>query len=270
ILIAQLLLNSWTKGKDLDLQQLITQIQVPPLNKIGAFDVETFYPEKDRLKLAVALNNILAAPSFSTWITGAPLDIGALLTPSPQPSPPGGRGQGEGVTRHLIFSIAHLEDTQRMFFLTLLLEEILTWTRKQTGTTSLRAIVYFDEVYGYLPPHPANPPTKLPLMTLLKQARAFGVGIVLATQNPVDLDYKALSNAGTWFVGKLQTERDKARLVEGLQGVAAERGTLSDKGYLETVISALGSRVFLLHDVHRGQPVLFQSRHALSFLRGPM
>ena len=136
--------------------------------------------------------------------------------------------------------------------------------------TNLRAILYFDEVFGYLPPHPANPPTKLPLMTLLKQARAFGVGVLLATQNPVDLDYKALSNAGTWFVGKLQTERDKARLIEGLEGVAAESGTLNSRGYLETVISALGNRIFLLHDVHKGKPLLFQSRHVLSFLGGPM
>lgn len=258
ILIAQLLLNAWRKGQDLDLPQLITQIQVPPLRKIGAFDVDTFYPEKDRLKLAVALNNILAAPSFSTWISGEALDLSRLLE-SPNGKP-----------RQLIFYIAHLEDTQRMFFLTLLLEEVLSWTRRQPGTTSLRAILYFDEVYGYLPPHPANPPTKTPLMTLLKQARAFGVGVLLATQNPVDLDYKALSNAGTWFVGKLQTERDKARLVEGLEGVAAERGTLTDRAHLETVISALGNRVFLLHDVHRGKPILFQSRWALSFLRGPM
>src|SRR5262249_17297212 len=190
-------------------------------------------------------------------ISGESLDLAKLLEGGPRP-------------RQLIFSTAHLDDTQRMFFTALLLVEILNWTRKQSGTTSLRAVVYFDEVFGYLPPHPANPPTKLPLMTLLKQARAFGVGVLLATQNPVDLDYKALSNAGTWFVGKLQTERDKARLVEGLQGVAAERGTLSDKNYLETVISALGNRVFLLHDVHRGQPILFRTRHALSFLRGPM
>ena len=147
---------------------------------------------------------------------------------------------------------------------------MLSWTRKQPGTSNLRAMLYFDEVFGYLPPHPANPPSKAPLMTLLKQARAFGVGVLLATQNPVDLDYKALSNAGTWFVGKLQTERDKARLLEGLEGVAAEHGTLTDRAYLETVISALGNRVFLLHDIHRGKPVLFQSRWALSFLRGPM
>jgi hypothetical protein len=257
ILIAQLLLHAWTKGRDLDLPQLIAQIQVPPLRKIGAFEVDTFYPEKDRLKLAVALNNILAAPSFSTWITGEALDLGRMLYAGDKP-------------RQLIFYIAHLEDAQRLFFLTLLLEEVLSWTRRQTGTTSLRAILYFDEVFGYLPPYPANPPTKTPLMTLLKQARAFGVGILLATQNPVDLDYKALSNAGTWFVGKLQTERDKNRLVEGLEGVAAERGTLSDRSYLETVISALGNRVFLFHNVHRGKPILFQSRQALSFLRGPL
>ncbi len=257
ILIAQLLLHAWTKGKDLDLHMLITQIQEPPLSKIGAFDVETFYPEKERLKLAVALNNILAAPSFSTWITGEPLDLGRMLSGGKKP-------------RQLIFYVAHLEDAQRMFFIALLLEEVLSWTRKQHGTSGLRAILYFDEVFGYLPPHPANPPSKLPLMTLLKQARAFGVGVLLATQNPVDLDYKALSNAGTWFVGKLQTERDKARLVEGLEGVAAERGTLSNRAYLETVISALGSRIFLLHDVHRGQPILLQSRQALCFLRGPM
>jgi hypothetical protein len=257
ILIAQLLLNAWTQGKDLDLPQLISQIQAPPLRKIGAFDVDTFYPEKDRLKLAVALNNILAAPSFSTWITGEALDLSRMMYAGTKP-------------RQLIFYIAHLEDAQRLFFLTLLLEEVLSWTRKQPGTTNLRAIVYFDEVFGYLPPHTANPPTKTPLMTLLKQARAFGVGILLATQNPVDLDYKALSNAGTWFVGKLQTERDKARLLEGLEGVAAERGSLNDRAYLETAISALGSRTFLLHDVHRNQPLLFKSRWALCFLRGPM
>src|SRR4051794_7697454 len=257
ILIAQLLLQAWSAGRDLDLPQLIAQVQNPPLRKVGAFDVDTFYPEKDRLKLAVSLNNILAAPSFSTWITGEALDLSRMLYAGDKP-------------RQLIFYVAHLEDAQRMFFLTLLLEEVLGWTRGQPGTSSLRAILYFDEVYGYLPPYPANPPTKQPIMTLLKQARAFGVGVLLATQNPVDLDYKALSNAGTWFVGKLQTERDKARLLEGLEGVAAERGTLTDRAHLETVISALGNRVFLLHDVHRPQPILFQTRWALSYLGGPM
>jgi hypothetical protein len=175
-----------------------------------------------------------------------------------------------GKTRHLIFYVAHLDDAQRMFFIALLMEEVLSWTRRQAGTTSLRAVVYFDEVAGYLPPHPHNPPSKTPTITLFKQARAFGVGMLLATQNPVDLDYKALSNAGTWFVGKLQTERDKKRLLEGLEGVAAERGTLGDKGHLKKVIASLGNRVFLCHNVHRGRSVLFQTRWALSFLAGPM
>jgi hypothetical protein len=257
ILIAQLLLHAWSAKRDLDLPRLISQIQAPPLRTIGAFDVETFYPEKERLRLALALNNILAAPSFSTWISGEPLRLSEMLNAGGKP-------------RQLIFYIAHLEDSQRLFFLTLLLEEVLNWTRAQPGTNSLRAIVYFDEVFGYLPPHPANPPTKTPLMTLLKQARAFGVGVLLATQNPVDLDYKALNNAGTWFVGKLQTENDKARLLEGLEGVAAAQGTLGNRAHLEEVISALGNRVFLLHDVHRGEPLLFQSRWALSYLRGPL
>ncbi len=257
ILIAQLLLASWGKGKDLDLTQLINQVQQPPIRTIGAFDVDTFYPEKDRLRLAVALNNILAAPGFSTWISGEPLDLGRMIGSGAKP-------------RQLVFYIAHLEDSQRLFFLTLLLEEILSWTRKQAGTSGLRAIVYMDEVYGYLPPHPANPPTKIPLMTLLKQARAFGVGILLATQNPVDLDYKALSNAGTWFIGKLQTERDKARLLDGLEVVAAESGSMTDRAHLESTIAALSNRIFLMHNVHRGAPILFQSRWALSFLRGPL
>ncbi len=257
ILIAQLLLYAWTNGRDLDLAGLIMQLQNPPIRTVGAYNLEAFFPAKDRLKFASTLNNVLAAPSFSTWTTGEPLDLGAMLY----------RG---GKPQQLIFYIAHLDDTQRMFFTTLLLEEVLSWTRRQSGTSNLRALLYFDEVCGYLPPHPANPPSKGPLLTLLKQARAFGVGVLLATQNPVDLDYKALSNAGTWFIGKLQTERDKARLLDGLESAAAETGTLTDRHYLESVIGSLGQRVFLLHDIHRPAPVLFQSRWALSFLRGPM
>jgi len=258
ILIANLLLHAWLQGKDLNLERIIQQIQSPPINKIGAFDVETFYPEKERMKLAVALNNILASPGFAAWVTGEPLDLAKMLYAS------------DGRPRQCIFYLAHLDDTQRMFFLTLLLEEVLAWTRSQPGTTSLRALLYFDEVFGYLPPHPGNPPTKLPLMTLMKQARAFGVGVLLATQNPVDLDYKALTNAGTWFVGKLQTERDKARLLEGLEGVAAAQGTMTDRKHLDQIISALGNRVFLMHNVHAGKPIVMQTRWALSYLAGPL
>jgi hypothetical protein len=257
ILVAQLLLAAWGKGRDLDLPGLILQIQNPPLRTVGAYNLETFFPARDRIKFAGALNNVLAAPGFSTWMAGEPLDLASMLYRAGKP-------------QQLVFYIAHLDDRQRMFFTTLLLEEVLGWVRRQPGTSSLRAVLYFDEVFGYLPPYPANPPSKGPLLTLLKQARAFGLGILLATQNPVDLDYKALSNAGTWFVGKLQTERDKLRLLDGLESVAAEQGTLTDRSYLETVISSLGNRVFLMHDVHRPKPLLFQSRWALSLLRGPM
>jgi hypothetical protein len=257
VLVAQLLQKAWDEGRDLDLPTLITQIPRPPISRVGAYDMETFFPARDRVEFASRLNNVLASPGFATWTAGEPLDLGSMLFRNRRP-------------QHLIFYLAHLDDTQRMFFTTLLLEEVLGWTRRQSGTTSLRALLYFDEVFGYLPPHPANPPSKAPLLTLLKQARAFGVGVLLATQNPVDLDYKALSNAGTWFVGKLQTERDKARLLDGLESVAAEYGTMTDRGYLEKVIASLGNRIFLLHNINEGQPRVFQSKWALSFLRGPL
>lgn len=257
ILVSQLLLAAWQKGQNLDLAALIRQVESPPLRTVGAYSLETFFPAKERVRFAASLNNVLAAPGFASWTSGEPLDLAHMLYRNGRP-------------QQVIFYTAHLDDAQRMFFTTLLLEEMLSWTRKQPGTTNLRAILYFDEVCGYLPPYPANPPTKQPLMTLLKQARAFGVGILLATQNPVDLDYKALSNAGTWFVGKLQTERDKARLLDGLSAAAAELGKPADRGELERIIAGLGSRVFLLHDIHRGAPTVFQTRWALSFLRGPL
>lgn len=257
VLLAQIILDAWEKGRDLDLPTIIQEIPRPAITTVGAYNLETFFPARERVKFASQLNNMVASPMFAIWSRGEPLDLGSML-------------YRHGRPQHLIFSVAHLDDNQRMFFITLLLEEMLAWTRRQTGTTNLRALLYFDEVFGYLPPHPGNPPSKAPLLTLLKQARAFGVGILLATQNPVDLDYKALSNAGTWFVGKLQTERDKARLLDGLESVAAEYGTLTDRNYLEKVIASLGNRVFLVHNINHGTPRLFQTRWALTFLRGPM
>jgi hypothetical protein len=126
-----------------------------------------------------------------------------------------------------------------------------------------------DEVFGYFPPS-ANPPSKTPMLTLLKQARAFGLGIVLATQNPVDLDYKGLANCGTWFLGRLQTERDKLRVLDGLEGASATAGQKFDRGEMEKILSSLGNRVFLMNNVHDDGPVVFQTRWALSFLRGPL
>ncbi len=255
ILLANLFENVWTQGKALDLAGLIHAVQAPPFERIGVMDLEFFFPAKDRLALAMRINNLLAAPGFESWLEGDPMDIGRMLhTP-------------QGKPRASIFTISHLSDAERMFFVSMLLNEILGWMRTQPGTASLRAILYMDEIFGYFPPV-MNPPSKAPLLTLLKQARAFGLGVVLSTQNPVDLDYKGLSNTGTWFIGRLQTERDKQRVLAGLEGAAAGSGF--ERRRMEEVLAALGERVFLLHNVHEIEPVIFQTRWVMSYLRGPM
>jgi hypothetical protein len=257
ILLARLFEAAWREGRDLDLPALIQQIQTPPVAKVGALDLDAFFPAKDRFELATRLNNLLAAPGFDAWLEGEPLDVGALLH------------SAAGKPRAAIFSIAHLSDAERMFFVSLLLNETLGWVRAQSGTTSLRAIVYMDEIFGYFPPV-ANPPSKLPLLTLLKQARAFGVAVVLATQNPVDLDYKGLANTGTWFIGRLQTERDRARVLDGLEGVAAGSDRRFDRAAMEEILGGLGNRVFLLNNVHEDGPEVFETRWVMSYLRGPL
>ena len=257
ILLSTILDHTWKAGQDLDLATLIQQIQTSPVAKIGVLNLDSFYPSKERFVLAMRLNNLLAAPGFSAWLEGEALDVGQML------HSPGGK------PRLAIFSIAHLNDAERMFFVTLLLSQTLGWVRAQSGTTSLRAILYMDEIFGYFPPV-ANPPSKQPLLTLLKQARAFGLGVVLATQNPVDLDYKGLANTGTWFIGRLQTERDKARVLEGLEGAAASSGKRFDKQGMEQTLAGLGNRVFLLNNVHEDAPEVFQTRWTLSYLRGPL
>ena len=254
ILLANIFEHAWSQGQDLSLGELIMQTQTPPFEKLGFFDIGTFFPDKDRFELAMLLNNIMAAPSFQSWIKGEPLDVGKMLY------------DADGRARHTIFYIAHLNDTERMFFVTLLYSAVESWMRTQSGTSSLRALVYFDEIFGYLPPV-GNPPSKEPMLRLLKQARAFGVGMVLASQNPVDIDYKALSNAGTWFVGKLGTEQDKARLLDGLSSAA---GAGLDRKEYDDLISALGKRAFLLRNVHEPHPVIFRTRWAMNYLAGPV
>ncbi|MBP87698.1 MAG: ATP-binding protein [Planctomycetaceae bacterium] len=257
ILLANIFDRAWRAGRSLDMGGLIREIQSPPFDKIGVMDLETIFPAKERFGLAMQLNNLLGSPGFSAWMEGEPLDIQRLMyTP-------------EGKPRLSIISIAHLSDTERMFFVTTLLNEVVGWMRTQSGTSSLRALLYMDEVFGYFPPT-ANPPSKLPMLTLMKQARAFGLGVVLATQNPVDLDYKGLSNAGTWFLGRLQTERDKARVLEGLEGASAEAGSTFDRGRMKATLAGLGNRKFLMNNVHDDAPVVFQTRWALSYLRGPL
>jgi hypothetical protein len=253
-LVSTLLTTAWRAGNDLDLGALIQQIQNPPFERIGVADVESFFPSAERFELAMQVNGLLAAPGFEQWLEGDPLDPGAMLYTA------------DGKPRVAILSIAHLSDAERMFFVSLLLNQVVSWMRGQPGTSSLRALVYMDEIAGFFPPV-ANPASKPPLLTLLKQGRAFGVGVLLATQNPVDLDYKGLSNAGTWFLGRLQTERDKARVLDGLEGAAA--GSLA-RDDADRILSALGKRQFLLHNVHQSAPVVFQTRWALSYLRGPL
>lgn len=256
-LLSQILGQAWAAGKGLDLAGIIAAIQAPPFERVGVIELEAFYPKQDRADLAVAVNALLASPAAAGWARGEALDVSLLLrTPAGKP-------------RISIISIAHLSDAQRMFFVTLLLDEMLSWMRRQSGTSSLRALLYMDEIFGYFPPV-AAPPSKRPMLTLLKQARAFGLGIVLASQNPVDLDYKGLSNCGTWFLGRLQTERDKLRVLEGLEGAALGASQAFDRGVMDQVLSALGSRVFLMNDVREAGPIIFQTRHTLSFLRGPL
>ena len=254
ILISNILEQVWAEGKNLDIAGLIRNIQQPPFERIGVMELDMFYPAKDRFGLAMKLNNLLAAPGFEAWLEGEPLDIQRMLyTP-------------EGKARASIFTISHLSDSERMFFVSMLLNEMLAWMRTQGGTSSLRAMLYMDEIFGYLPPT-ANPPSKTPMLTLLKQARAFGLGLVLSTQNPVDLDYKALSNCGTWFIGRLQTDRDKERVLDGLQSASPDGMNRSE---MANVLSGLGKRTFLLHNVHEDAPVIFQTRWVMSYLSGPM
>ncbi len=257
ILISTILLNAWQNGKDMDIVSLINAVQSPSFSKVGVFDLESFYPSKDRFALAMQMNNILAAPGWNTWLEGEPLDIDRMLYTD------------TGKPRISIFCISHLSDAERMFFVSILLAQMLDWMRQQPGTTSLRALFYMDEIFGYFPPV-ANPPSKDPLLTLLKQARAFGLGIVLATQNPVDLDYKGLSNTGTWFIGRLQTERDKNRLLDGLEMAGSSSGISINRQEINRILSSLGNRVFFMNNVHEDNPVIFHTRWAMSYLRGPI
>jgi hypothetical protein len=257
ILLSNIFNHCWQSGEDVTLKSLIGFIQEPPFEEIGVLELEKFYPEKKRFELAMKINALLASPGFGTWLKGEPLDIQRMLWTE------------EGKPRISIFSIAHLSDTERMFFVSLLLNQTLGWMRSQGGTTSLRALLYMDEIYGFLPPT-ANPPSKKPMLTMLKQARAFGLGVLLATQNPVDLDYKALSNMGTWFLGRLQTERDKMRVLDGLEGAASAQDSSFDRQEMEQVLAGLGSRVFLLNNVHEDAPVIFHVRWVMSYLRGPL
>jgi hypothetical protein len=254
ILLTSIFVAAWQGGETLDIPKLIGRVQTPPMQTVGVLAVDDFMPPKDRAALAMALNALVAAPGFAVWTQGDPLDIAAFLRTA------------DGKPRVSIFSIAHLDDTQRMFFVTQLLSALVGWMRAQNGTSSLRALVYMDEIFGFFPPV-ANPPSKPPLLTLLKQARAFGIGIVLATQNPADLDYKGLGNIGTWWLGRLQTERDKQRVLDGLESAS---GAGLDRAQVDALLSGLPGRTFLARNIHEQELALLKTRWALSYLRGPL
>jgi len=257
VLLSTIMDALWKSGQKVDFGTLVRAIPAPPIERVGFLDLENFFPAGDRFQLASRLNTVAAAPGFEAWLDGEPLDIGRLLwTP-------------EGKPRVAVVSIAHLADAQRMAFVTLLAGAAVSWMRSQGGTSSLKALFLMDEVFGYVPPT-ANPPSKTPILTLMKQARAYGLGVVLATQNPVDLDYKGLSNAGLWFLGRLQTARDKARVLDGLEGAAASAGGTFDRGRLDRLLSGLEQRRFLMHSVHGEEETLFQTRWTMAYLRGPL
>ncbi len=257
IFLSNVLHRAWSEGRDLPLAELIRSIQRPPFDRVGVMDLDSFFPAKDRMKLALQINGVLASPGFQTWMEGEPLDVGKLFRTE------------SGKPRLSILSIAHLNENERMFFVTLLLNEIVSWVRSQAGTSSLRALLYMDEVFGFLPPV-ANPPSKRPMLTLLKQARAYGLGVMLATQNPIDLDYKAVSNCGTWFLGRLQTQRDVDRVIDGLRGAADQAGKALDPKKIRSLLGGMKSRVFLMNNAHEDEPIVFHTRWALSYLRGPL
>lgn len=254
ILISSIFMNFYSQEKDLSLEELISSIVTPPFKKVGIFDLETFFAQDDRLKLALKLNTIIANPSFKSWIEGEPLDISNMLYDE------------NGKARVSIFSISHLNDSQRMFFVSLLLNQMVAWMRRQEGTSSLKALLYMDEIFGYFPPS-KNPPSKQPMLTLLKQARSFGVGVILSTQNPVDLDYKGLANIGTWFIGRLQTKQDKEKVIDGLTTGANAN---LDKKELMDLLSNLSKRNFIMKNIHEDAVKVFKTRWVLSYLKGPM
>lgn len=252
VLLSTIIQSQWQRGVTVTLPDLVHLVQQPPVQNIGVLDLETFYPERERRKLALQLNTIIAAPAFKNWLSGVPLDIDSLLFDE------------AGNPAITVISLNHLNEREQHFFVTLLLTEFNAWTRSQPGTGALRALLYMDELFGFLPPV-AEPATKKPLLSLLKQARAFGVGLTLCTQNPIDIDYKALGNAGTWFIGRLQTERDRNRLLQGL----ATGGNQAPQELMNR-IGSLGKREFLMHNVSQEQPKTFYTRWVMSYLAGPL
>lgn len=240
-----------SRQQECDLAALVEYVQEPPFECLGNMFVDDVIPSRTRNALAAKLNGLIAAPSMAAWREGQMLDAHSFTTTE------------DGRTPVVVYSVAHLVDEeQRLFAVSLLLDEMLYWMRKQPGTDTLRCSLIIDECAGLLPPN-QKPSTKIPIMTMLKQGRAFGLGLVLSSQNPMDLDYKAMSNCETWMVGRLQMANDKRRVLDAIcSSKAQSRAVLSDR------ISRLTPRKFLL--VTSGTCLDFNTREVSAKLSGPM
>jgi hypothetical protein len=250
------------RGLPCDLGALLQDLLEPPIQIVGSLPIDSYVSAKARADFAASLNTLLVSPSFVNWRQGASLRIGEWLKPASE--------RADGKTPLVIVSVAHLDDDDRALVLGVLLEEFLSWVRSLPGTQDLRALLVFDEVYGYLPPHPHKPATKQPLMLLLKQARAYGVGVILATQNPMDIEYRALSNASLWYVGRLQTDADRARVVEAMSQSGGTGAQSAPR--LAHLIKQLKNRFFIMRNLRAKDATLtlHQPRWAMSYLRGPL
>ncbi len=254
ILLSQIISDSWMNGLNITIETLINSIINPSFDKIGVLRLDDYYSADARFAFASKFNAIIASPHFQAWMQGEVLDIQKLLY------------DDNGKAKIAIFNISHLNDSERMFFVSLLLNRYTAWMRLQSGTEILKTIFYMDEIFGFFPPS-KNPPSKEPMLLLLKQARAFGIGVILSTQNPVDLDYKGLANIGTWFIGRLQTTQDVDKIIDGL---SSQIGASFSKDEIRSTISNLPKRSFFLKSAHLDDIRLFGTRWALSYLKGPL
>lgn len=247
ILLTKILDLEWSQNRSPSLIDLVERVAEPPFIQVGVMPLDRFITPKQRDRLVAKLNGLIASPTLHVWSQGEELDFDKILS----------RKEG---TPLRIFYLAHLDSNQRQFFVSQFMSRLLQWSRTLSGSQSLRTLCFLDEVAGYLPPYPLNPASKRPIVTLFKQARAVGLGMILATQNPVDLDYSVISNAGTWFVGRLQTKQDREKVVAGMEA-NQEMGSL---------IASLVPRQFIIQQSSSNLVSTFYSMNTRTKLGGPL
>ena len=246
IYLAEAVLHAWDSGDGLPIGDWPGVLNTPiaALSDFGGMPVDDFFPENQRKKLARSLIGFLA--HSARWLTGEEINLKHMAEIAQRP-------------QIHVYTLKHLKEEERQFFATLFMHRVVDYMYETGASNHLKLLVVMDEARGYLPPHPHNPGTKAPITTVLAQGRAQGIGMLLGTQNPMDIDYKALSNVGTWFVGRLR-ERDCAR------DLANE---LENRGVdLKTVMN-IPQRQFLLMDKHGGNDTL-KVRWCMNHLHGPI